>query len=65
LITYIGMTQRYLSVRLKDWTINATIKTFGDKCNRQNFSECEHAQYLAKSQDQLIKGLKFEGLQGT
>jgi predicted RNA-binding Zn-ribbon protein involved in translation (DUF1610 family) len=39
--TYIGMTQRCLSVRLKEHATRLSSSAVG-----QHFSECEHAQFL-------------------
>jgi hypothetical protein len=46
--TYIGMTQRCLSVRLKEHATRLSSSAVG-----QHFSECEHAQFLATLQDQF------------
>ena len=45
---YIGMTQRCLSVRLKEHATRLSSSAVG-----QHFSECEHAQFLATLQDQF------------
>ena len=46
--TYIGMTQRCLSVRLKEHATRLSSSAVGE-----HFSECEHAQYLASLQNQF------------
>ena len=46
--TYIGMTQRCLSVRLKEHATRLSSSAVG-----QHFSECEHVQFLATLQDQF------------
>ena len=46
--TYIGMTQRCLSVRLKEHATRLSSCAVGE-----HFSVCEHAQYLASLQNQF------------
>ena len=52
--TYIGMTQKCLSVRLKEHATRLSSSAVGE-----HFSVCEHAQYLASLQNQftLLKDL--------
>ena len=47
-IQYIGMTQRCLSVRLKEHATRLSSGAVGE-----HFSVCEHAQYLASLQNQF------------
>ena len=46
--TYIGMTQRCLSIRLKEHATRLSSSAVGE-----HFSECEHAQYLVSLQNQF------------
>ena len=46
--TYIGMTERCLSIRLKQHATRLSSSAVGE-----HFSECEHAQYLVSLQNQF------------